>query len=578
MEIDLPPPPPLSGHTNGLSSAPLSPTDTLVEEPTLPTKNQPASSDVTVTKTCSITDEKDLHDSTTNTVNVIQDDEQRPSDGPGDGTSTTKKYVLLIVFCLAQFLDAVNNSAIFPAIPTLAIDLNIKTNNTVWVISATQLTFASFLLLSGRISDVYSAKYAFVVGISVLGLISLGMGFVRNQVGLFILRALSGAFGSLTIPSALNLIVRVFPEALEQSRAIATFGTCGTIGNLLGLFIGAIFVEFATWSWVFWFVAIIAVPVSVIAVWLIPNDSDKSASKSKMKGLDLIGVSVLTAALVLFIYGLTTGSNGKWNTVGVIVPLVIAVCLFVSFFYYETRIPEESAALPPRTWKYPNFKVLLGTALMPYFWWTTCFIVFSTYWQDVLQWSAVSSVLRQIPLSIAAFAISFTGPLSRTIHPKRLILTGQIMTIIATILMPFAGGADRYWPIVFPAFAVGSAGTMLVYTHTNIAIFRSTPSRMAGTVGAIFNSALQLGSAIGSAAVTSISTSIDESAVGETAKQQYRGRAAAFWFLLACVVIQALVVLVFYHPKRLELDEDESISSMPTLEEKEEEEKSVSVV
>jgi len=92
---------------------------------------------------------------------------------------------------------------------------------------------------------------------------------------------------------------------------------------------------------------------------------------------------------------------------------------------------------------------------------------------------------------------------------------------------------------------------------------------MAGTIGAIFNSALQLGSAIGSAAVTSISTSLDEGAIGESEKQQYRGRAAAFWFLLAFVVVQALVVLVFYHPKRLELDEDETVASMSTLEEME---------
>ena len=83
-------------------------------------------------------------------VNVIQDNERRPLDGPEVTTSTAKKYVLLIVFCLAQFLDAVNNSAIFPAIPTLAVDLNIKTNNTVWVVSARQLTFAAFLLLVRR--------------------------------------------------------------------------------------------------------------------------------------------------------------------------------------------------------------------------------------------------------------------------------------------------------------------------------------------------------------------------------------------------------------------------------------------
>ena len=98
---------------------------------------------------------------------------------------------------------------------------------------------------------------------------------------------------------------------------------------------------------------------------------------------------------------------------------------------------------------------------------------------------------------------------------------------------------------------------------------------MAGTVGAIFNGALQLGSAVGIAATSSIETSVDKH-LGNP--DSYQGRAAAFWFLLACVVVQALVVLVFYHPKRLELDEDESISSMPTLEEKEEEEKSVSVV
>lgn len=119
-----------------------------MEELTLPTnfpntRNRRSES----LKTGSVKDEKEPHDSKSNDVQILQDDERKPSRPAGEEYSTAKKYVLLIVFCLAQFLDAVNNSAIFPAIPTLAIDLNIKTNNTVWVISATQLTFASFLLL-----------------------------------------------------------------------------------------------------------------------------------------------------------------------------------------------------------------------------------------------------------------------------------------------------------------------------------------------------------------------------------------------------------------------------------------------
>lgn len=65
-----------------------------------------------------------------------------------------------------------------------------------------------------------------------------------------------------------------------------------------------------------------------------------------------------------------------------------------------------------------------------------------------------------------AFALSFTGPLSRVINPKWIILTGQSLMIIGTILLAFADTADKYWPFVFPAFVLGSAGAMLTYTHT----------------------------------------------------------------------------------------------------------------
>ncbi|KAI5124916.1 hypothetical protein M0805_007344 [Coniferiporia weirii] len=481
---------------------------------------------------------------------------------------TLRKYSLLAVFCLAQFLDVVNNSAVMAAIPTIASQLGMKSSEQVWIISATQLAFASFLLLSGRISDVYSAKWAFIVGIAALGIISVLMGLMRNKIALFALRAISGAFASLTIPSALNLIIRVFPEPLEQSRAVAMFGASGSIGNILGLFIGAIIVEYASWPWVFWFTALIATPAAVIAVKLIPGDNDKDFEMkpraSKMKGLDLIGVSILTFSLILFIYSVTTGSSQKWGSAGVLVPLALAVILFAGFFYYETKIPEESASLPPKTWFYPNFAVLLGISLLPYFWWTTLFLIFTTYWQDVFGWSAILSVEHQLPLSLSALVMTFTGPLSRVIIPKWFILSGLCMSAIATTLLPFASTPDTYWRLVFPAFVIGSAGMQLTYTHANIAMFRSTPSHMAGTVGAIFNSALQLGSAVGSAAVTSISSSIENKA-GPNGIFEYTGRAASYWFLLAVVAIEALSVLVFYKHRRAELEENDEVNGLPVL-------------
>ncbi|KZT01861.1 MFS general substrate transporter [Laetiporus sulphureus 93-53] len=467
--------------------------------------------------------------------------------------SPFRRYLLLIVFCFAQFLDSFNNSALFSAIPDLENSLDITASESAWIISAFQLTFASFLLISGRISDVYNPKVAFTGGIAALGVISIGAGFSKDKITIIVLRALSGIAASMTIPSALSLLVAVFVEPTEQARAIGVFGGCGAVGNVLGLIIGAIFVQYASWSWVFWFVAMVAFPIAIICLVLVPPQEENiHIEGKKWKSLDLGGVSVLTAALILFIFAVTSGSASGWGSATVIAPLVISVLMVVAFFYYETRIPVSTAAVPPKTWFLPNFSVLFGTALLPYFWWTTIFTTFTTLWQDVYHWSAISTAIHMIPIGVLAFSMSFTGPLSRIINSKWIILSGEGLLVIATILLAFADGPDKYWPFVFPAFVLGSAGAMLTYTHTNIAIFQTSPASMAGTVGAIFNGALQLGSAVGIAAVDSIETSVEE----KEGVSNYAGERAAFWFLLGIVGLEWISMLVFYRVRKESADDD----------------------
>ncbi|KAI0631657.1 MFS general substrate transporter [Trametes polyzona] len=465
--------------------------------------------------------------------------------------SPLRRYVLLLIFCLAQFLDAFSNAALFPAIPSLAILLHMTVEESTWIISAFQLTFASFLLISGRVSDVYSPKIAFIGGITVLGLLSLGAGFVTSKIPLIVLRALAGIAASMTIPSALTLLVSVFTEPSEQARAIGIFGGCGAVGNVLGVVVGAIFVQFASWKWVFWFVPLVALPVAALCIVLIPSREHKQEGlngqkDTRWKSLDVFGVSILTAALILFIFAITSGSTSGWGSATVLAPLVISVFLVIAFFIYETRIPADKAAIPPRTWFLPNFTVLFATALLPYLWWVTVFTLYTTLWQDIWRWSVISTAVHMIPIGISAFVSSFTGPLSRKINPKWLILTGEGMCAIATVLLALADGPDRYWPFIFPALVLGSAGAMLTFTHTNIAIFRTSPASMAGTVGAIFNGALQLGSAVGVSVVGSIETSVEATHGGP---QSYAGRAAGFWFLLGVVGVEGLSLLVFYRGK-----------------------------
>jgi len=200
--------------------------------------------------------------------------------------------------------------------------------------------------------------------------------------------------------------------------------------------------------------------------------------------------------------------------------------------------------------------VLFGVALLPYLWWTTVFIVFTTLWQSIYGWRVIDSAIHMIPIGVASFTMSWTGPLNRRIDCKYLILIGHVGLVIATILLAFADTPDKYWSHVFPAFLLGSGGAMLTYTHTNIAIFRTTPSYMAGTVGAIFNGALQLGSAVGIAAVTSIETSVEARKGGFLA---YYGRAASFWFLLGIVGVEILSVAVFFKTGVKAADEEVTV-------------------
>ena len=109
------------------------------------------------------------------------------------------------------------------------------------------------------------------------------------------LRALGGIGGALTIPSSLSLIVQLFPNPSHQARAIAIFNGVGAVGNILGLIIGAVIVQYAGWSWIFWFVAIVGVGVSAVSLFLIPGSK---RDKKKRVRFDVIGVSLLTGKLI----------------------------------------------------------------------------------------------------------------------------------------------------------------------------------------------------------------------------------------------------------------------------------------
>ncbi|KAH7108479.1 MFS general substrate transporter [Auriculariales sp. MPI-PUGE-AT-0066] len=444
--------------------------------------------------------------------------------------SALRKYTLLMIFCFSQFLDAFNVSALFSAIPIMSDQLQLSSSEAVWLVSAYQLSFAALLLSSGRISDIYNPKFVFIGGASVLGIFSIAAGFVDNKIALFVLRAFSGIAAAMTIPSSLTLLIRLFPQPTEQARAIGVYGGSAALGNVLGLIIGAFLIEYTNWSWVFWLGALIAIPIAVVAFLLVPDQPKVVVEGSKIAFLDLPGIAILTVSLVLLIFAFTSTGVEGWGSAMVIAPLVISVFGIAAFFVWEARIPADRAAFPPRTWRYPNFAILFAVAI-----------------SEVYQWSAVKAAIHFLPIGLVAGPIMlFSGPLTERFEKKYVLIFSQLLIIISTVILPFADTADKYWRLAFPAFIIGAIGGSLLFVNANIAMFQSTPSEIAGTIASIFNSALQLGSAVGVAIITSIQLAIDGRNRGKEGANLYAGRAAGFWFLLAVVALETIAVAMLY--------------------------------
>jgi MFS family permease len=236
-------------------------------------------------------------------------------------------------------------------------------------------------------------------------------------------------------------------------------------------------------------------------------------------------------------------------------------------------------------WRYRNFGVLVGLALLPYFWWVTSFVSLTAWWEQVYGWSAINTAVHFLPMGIGAWLISnFTGRLPTWFAHKYILLVALFLTVVATVLLPFSDAPDRYWPFAFPAFLLGTVGMMIVFANSSIAIFSYTPPSVAGTVGAVFNCALQLGSAVGLAAVSSIQTSVDvknaaslsvpleefSQHLGEisqsTWRTAYQGRAASFWFLLGILVLEVIAVVVFFKVDMPIHDEEPKVSEKTDVE------------
>ena len=171
---------------------------------------------------------------------------------------------------------------------------------------------------------------------------------------LLVFRAVSGLFAAMTVPSSISILVQTFPDPKEKADVLGIFGASGAIGNCVGLVIGGVLSARVSWRWIYYIIAICIIPFSIASIWVLPSDVQK---KSNMKrGLDLPGITVLTAAIILFVYAISDANTSGWGSPQIVTTLVLSIILFGVFFIVERFVKDPS--LPPKTWRNKNFAVM----------------------------------------------------------------------------------------------------------------------------------------------------------------------------------------------------------------------------
>ncbi|KAF8323832.1 MFS general substrate transporter [Clavulina sp. PMI_390] len=452
---------------------------------------------------------------------------------------------MLTLFCFGEFIDILMSSTLFSAIPSLERDMNMSQGESGWAFASYSATFSAFMLISGRVSDIYSARWTFIAGAFAIGVFAIGSAVTTTKVPFYVLRAFSGIGAGMNVPSALTLIVEWFPEPEEQAMALALFGSGVGFGNVLGVIFGAEFIEHQTWKWILYFLGIFSLTVAAFALLIVPPSAPRI--KPSWRALDIAGVSTITTALILFVYAVTTAPLDGWGEAKVIAPLIICAFLAAGFFIYEARIPEQYAALPPKIWKYENVPILICLAFVPFLWWSNVYFEITPLFMGPYGWSPIGSSLRFLPIGLFSILIAVTTPeLVKNWSPKWTIMFGLVLQFISSILLVYADSGDKYWSRYFPSFMLGTAGCMLVYTNASIALFASIPPEIAGVVGAVFNSVFQLGSALGIPIISTITQTINKQKIEKGEDPGYQGLADGWWFMVALVALSFIGTVFFY--------------------------------
>jgi MFS family permease len=226
--------------------------------------------------------------------------------------STDRRWLALVVLCLGDLMIVLEVTIVGVALPSIRADLGFSEESLAWVVNAYLISFGGFLLLGGRLGDLFGHRRLFLAGVALFTAASAVCGTASSQGMLVAARAVQGLGGALVSAVALSLMMTLFTEPVERAKAMGIFGFVASGGGSLGVLLGGILTDALDWHWIF----LANVPVGVLVAALTLSVIPGARATTTAQRLDVAGAVTVTASLVSAVYAIVNGNQVGWLTGG----------------------------------------------------------------------------------------------------------------------------------------------------------------------------------------------------------------------------------------------------------------------
>ncbi|HST14633.1 MAG TPA: MFS transporter [Gaiellaceae bacterium] len=446
------------------------------------------------------------------------------------------RWKALAVVCAAFFMTVLDVSIVNVALPSIGKGLHFAQDDLQWVITAYAITFGGFLMLGGRAADLLGRRRVFVAGVVVFTIASFFCGLAWSEGVLIASRAVQGLGAAIISPAALAIIMTTFDEGAERNKALGIWGAIGGGGAAVGVLAGGVLTKYLGWEWIFF----VNVPVGAIALGLTPRFVRESRAERESSP-DVLGAVAVTSGLALLVYAVSTAPAHHWGSAKTLLLLAASVALLAAFLVIEARTKDP---LMPfhifriRTVSGANISaLLLGASLF------ANFFLLTLYVQEVLGWSALKTGLTFI--ATAGSAVLWAGvaqALVTRFGAKPIMVIGFVGMLAGMLWYTTIPVHGSYWGDLLPGYLIIGFAIPFAFIPVSIAALAGIEHHEAGLASGIFNTAQQIGGAIGVAMVSSVSISRFNHLVPTKGFAQAftSGTRYGFW---ACVVVSVIGLL-----------------------------------